>query len=107
MSPLLRSCVLLGALLLAYLLYLLLGALVFSALERPVEEDLHSELLALKAQLLQLSCINASELEDFLEKVLKANRYGVSVLRNASINSNWDLASSLFFSNTLVTTVGA
>uniref|UniRef100_A0A3B4C8F9 Potassium channel domain-containing protein n=2 Tax=Pygocentrus nattereri TaxID=42514 RepID=A0A3B4C8F9_PYGNA len=106
MSTVLRSCLLLGGLVLAYVVYLLLGALVFSAIERPVEEDLHSELSALKAEILQLSCINASTLEDFLEKVLRANKYGVSALRNASVSSNWDLASSLFFANTLVTTVG-
>ncbi|XP_022535170.2 potassium channel subfamily K member 6 [Astyanax mexicanus] len=106
MSPFLRSFLLLGGLVLAYVVYLLLGALVFSAIERPVEDSLHSELSSLKAQILQLSCINASTLEDFLEKVLRANKYGVSVLRNVSVGSNWDLASSLFFANTLVTTVG-
>ncbi|XP_066540541.1 potassium channel subfamily K member 6 [Hoplias malabaricus] len=106
MSSFLRSCLLLGGLLLSYIVYLLLGALIFSAIERPVEESLHLELNTLKDEILQLSCVNASTLDDFLEKVLKANKYGVSVLRNASFVSNWDFASSLFFANTLVTTVG-
>ncbi|XP_030622519.1 potassium channel subfamily K member 6 [Chanos chanos] len=101
-----KSCLLLAGFILFYITYLLLGGLVFSAIERPVEENLKADLNTLKAQFLNQSCVNATALENFLEKVLKANKYGVSILRNASVNSNWDLASSLFFANTLVTTVG-
>ena len=61
---------------------------------------------ALKQDFLNQSCVNAASLELFLVKVLTANKYGVSVLRNSSVTSNWDLASSMFFANTLVTTVG-
>ncbi len=96
----------LSGFILAYITYLLLGALVFSAIERPVEETLKSDLSSLKAEFLNLSCINATALEVFLEKVLRANKYGVSVLENATLRTNWDLASSLFFANTMVTTVG-
>uniref|UniRef100_A0A672R9W1 Potassium channel, subfamily K, member 6 n=1 Tax=Sinocyclocheilus grahami TaxID=75366 RepID=A0A672R9W1_SINGR len=106
MSTAFRSCFVLIGFILAYITYLLLGALVFSAIERPVEETLKSDLNSLKAELLNLSCINATALETFLEKVLQANKYGVSVLENATARTNWDLASSLFFANTMVTTVG-
>ncbi|XP_026870296.1 potassium channel subfamily K member 6 isoform X2 [Electrophorus electricus] len=107
MSIVLKSSCLLVTLIFLYLTYLLLGALVFSAIERPVEESLKTELNSLKAELLNnLTCINATILENFLVRVLRANKYGVSVLHNISTNSNWDLASSLFFANTLVTTVG-
>uniref|UniRef100_A0A671LTM3 Potassium channel subfamily K member 6-like n=1 Tax=Sinocyclocheilus anshuiensis TaxID=1608454 RepID=A0A671LTM3_9TELE len=106
MSTAFRSCFVLIGFILAYITYLLLGALVFSAIERPVEETLKSDLNSLKAELLNLSCINATALETFLEKVLQANKYGVSVLENATVRTNWDLASSLFFANTMVTTVG-
>ncbi|XP_068569141.1 potassium channel subfamily K member 6 isoform X2 [Cebidichthys violaceus] len=61
---------------------------------------------ALKHEFLNQSCVNAASLERFLLKVLTANKYGVSVLKNSSAASNWDLASSMFFANTLVTTVG-
>lgn len=106
MSPALRSCFVLVGFITSYVCYLILGALVFSAIERPVEESLKSDLKSLKAEFLNLSCINASALETFLETVLKANKHGVSVLQNASLRTNWDLASSLFFASTMVTTVG-
>lgn len=99
-----RSCYVLGGVILAYFVYLLLGALAFSAFEQPAEAALKSDLSSLKAEFLNLSCINATALEFFLEKVLRANKYGVSVLENA--RTNWDWASSLFFANTIVTTVG-
>ncbi|XP_029922209.1 potassium channel subfamily K member 6 [Myripristis murdjan] len=101
-----RSWLLLTGFILFYVIYLLLGALVFSSIERPVEDRLKSDMEALKQGFLNQSCVNATALEQFLRKVLTANKYGVSVLRNSSTSSNWDLASSMFFANTLVTTVG-
>ncbi|KAG8448741.1 hypothetical protein GDO86_015708 [Hymenochirus boettgeri] len=91
----------------AYVTYLLLGALVVSVIESPYEADLREELRHLKRVFLNESpCVNVSSLEAFLEKVISANKYGVSVLHNSSNDSKWDLASSLFFASTLVTTVG-
>ncbi|XP_056139953.1 potassium channel subfamily K member 6 [Lampris incognitus] len=101
-----KSWLLLTGFVLFYVIYLLLGALVFSSLERPVEEKLRNDVRALKQAFLNLSCVDAAALEEFLLKVLTSNEYGVSILRNSSVNSNWDLASSMFFANTLVTTVG-
>lgn len=103
-----NRCALLGLCLLGYLSYLLLGALLVSSIERPYESRLRAELRDLKAAFLGASpCLNESALERFLERVLSANRYGVSVLRNGSAGaSNWDFASAFFFSSTLVTTVG-
>lgn len=101
-----RSWLLLTGFVLFYIIYLLFGALVFSSIERPVEEQLRRDMDALRRDFLNRSCVNATALEAFLSKVLRANKYGVSVLRNASSASSWDLASSMFFANTLVTTVG-
>ncbi|CAM2110478.1 unnamed protein product [Caretta caretta] len=103
-----NRCAVLGLCLLGYAGYLLLGALLVSAIERPYESRLRAELRSLKAAFLRASpCLNESALERFLERVLSANRYGVSVLRNGSAGaSSWDFASAFFFSSTLVTTVG-
>ncbi|XP_029026294.1 potassium channel subfamily K member 6 [Betta splendens] len=101
-----KSWLLLAGFVLFYVVYLLFGALVFSSIERPVEDELRRDVEALKRDFLNQSCVSAAALELFLAKVLAANKHGVSVLRNASLSSNWDLASSMFFANTLVTTVG-
>lgn len=101
-----KSWLLITGFILFYVIYLLFGALVFSSIERPVEDELRRDLEALKQEFLNQSCVSAASLELFLVQVLTANKYGVSVLRNSSATSSWDLASSMFFANTLVTTVG-
>lgn len=101
-----RSWLLLSGFLLFYVIYLLFGALVFSSIERPVEERLRHDMQVLTQEFLNRSCVNAASLELFLLKVLRANKYGVSVIGNSSGATNWDLTSSMFFANTLVTTVG-
>lgn len=101
-----KSWLLLTGFVLFYIIYLMFGALVFSSIERPVEDKLRREVAALMQEFLNQSCVNSTSLEQFLVKVLMANKYGVSILKNASTNQNWDLASSMFFANTLVTTVG-
>ncbi|XP_001367173.2 potassium channel subfamily K member 6 [Monodelphis domestica] len=101
-----RGALLVLALLL-YLGYLLLGALVVSAIERPHESRLRAQLRALKGELLERSpCLDDPTLESFLKSVLEAGRHGVSALHNASAPSSWDFASALFFSSTLISTVG-
>lgn len=101
-----RSWLLLTGSIVFYIIYLLFGGLVFSSIERPVEEKLLHDLEALKQEILNQSCVNAASLDRLLVKVLMANKYGVSVFRNSSAPSNWDLVSSMFFANTLVTTIG-
>lgn len=91
-----------------YVTFLLLGTLIVSTIERPYEARLRDEMRLLRAQFANASkgCLDDVALENFLVQVLDANKYGVSVLRNASVSSNWDFASSFFFTSTLVTTVG-
>ncbi|XP_060712135.1 potassium channel subfamily K member 1-like [Hemiscyllium ocellatum] len=89
-----------------YLSYLLLGAVIVSLIERPYERSLRNQLRSLKSGLLNdTPCLAESDLDDFLERALEAHRYGVSVLTNSS-QTNWDFASAFFFVSTLVTTVG-
>ncbi|XP_067316951.1 potassium channel subfamily K member 6-like [Anolis sagrei] len=104
-----RGCAVLACLGLGYAGYLLLGALVISAVERPVESRLRAELRAQKAAFLaQSPCLGEEALERFLAALLAANRHGVTLPRNGSnaAASNWDFASAFFFSSTLITTVG-
>ncbi|XP_003968759.2 potassium channel subfamily K member 6 [Takifugu rubripes] len=101
-----KSWLLLTGCVVFYVIYLLFGALVFSTIERPMEEKLLQELEVLKQEFLNESCASPASLERLLVKALAASRSGVSVLGNSSSPSNWDLASSMFFANTLVTTVG-
>ncbi|CAG12721.1 unnamed protein product, partial [Tetraodon nigroviridis] len=101
-----KSWLLLTGCVVFYVIYLLFGALVFSAIERPMEEKLLRELELLKQEFLNQSCASAASLERLLLKALAASRSGVSVLRNSSAPSSWDLTSSMFFANTLVTTIG-
>ncbi|XP_076014679.1 potassium channel subfamily K member 6 [Genypterus blacodes] len=101
-----RSWLLLTGFIVFYIVYLLFGALVFSSIERPVEDELRRDVAELRLQFLNRSCVSAEALDQFLVQVLLANKYGVSVLQNGSSERNWDLASAMFFANTLVTTVG-
>lgn len=106
-----RGALLAGALA-SYAAYLGLGALLVGRLERPHEARLRAELKMQREQLLRGSpCLAAPALDAFLERVLAAGRLGRAALANASGPANtsdpsWDFASALFFTSTLVTTVG-
>ncbi|KTG04543.1 hypothetical protein cypCar_00000702 [Cyprinus carpio] len=92
-------------LVLAYVLYLIFGALVFSAVELPYEEQLRQELRTVKQQFLNDNeCVSEGRLEEFLTRALEASNYGVSVLDNATDNWNWDFTSALFFASTVLST---
>ena len=90
----------------AYMVYLLIGASIFSAIELPYEQELRQELLAARRDFLSNNtCVSDARLDELLARALQANNYGVSVLRNDN-SDNWDFVSSLFFSSTVLTTTG-
>lgn len=94
-------------LLVAYLLYLVFGAFVFSRVELPYEQELRQHLSATKERFLRENeCLSADRLEEFLHKALEASNYGVSVLNNNLTNWNWDFTSALFFASTVLSTTG-
>uniref|UniRef100_A0A8C5MH32 Potassium channel subfamily K member 1 n=1 Tax=Leptobrachium leishanense TaxID=445787 RepID=A0A8C5MH32_9ANUR len=96
-----------GILISVYLLFLVLGAVVFMAVEQPNEQTLRRDLLELKRQFLQqYPCLPEDRLEALLSKVLIASDYGVSVLNNVTGHWNWDYTSSLFFVTTVLSTTG-
>lgn len=91
-----------------YVLYLLIGAGIFSAIELPYENELRQELKAARRDFLSNNtCVSDQHLEELLVRALQANNYGVSFLGNDSNDvRNWDFVSSLFFTSTVLTTTG-
>ncbi|XP_027886433.1 potassium channel subfamily K member 4 isoform X1 [Xiphophorus couchianus] len=92
------------------LLYLVMGALVFRALEAPLEEKEHAVLMdQTRGFLFNNSCIDLYALNDYVQKVLEAVGAGVdaeAAILNKTFATNWDVASALFFSGTIMTTIG-
>lgn len=89
-----------------YILYLIIGAGIFSAIELPYEDELRRELRAAREDFLSNNtCVSDARLEELLARALEASNYGVSVLGNDT-QRNWDFVSSLFFTSTVLTTTG-
>ncbi|XP_061766395.1 potassium channel subfamily K member 1b isoform X2 [Nerophis ophidion] len=90
-----------------YILFLIFGAVVFSSVELPYEDELRQNLRAMKTQFLRdHECLSEDSLERFLKEALDASNYGVSILNNTSANWNWDFTSALFFASTVLSTTG-
>ncbi|XP_036416315.1 potassium channel subfamily K member 2-like [Colossoma macropomum] len=89
-------------------LYLIVGATVFKALEQPHESSHKLAILSQKLQfLIDHPCVNVTELEDLVKQVMLAIRAGVNPSGNSSNQTSlWDLSSSFFFAGTVITTIG-
>ncbi|XP_069016465.1 potassium channel subfamily K member 1-like [Embiotoca jacksoni] len=93
-------------LIVVYILYLIIGAGIFSSIELPYEDELRQELRAARLDFLSNNtCVSDERLEELLARALRASNYGVSVLGNDT-DRNWDFVSSLFFTSTVLTTTG-
>ncbi|XP_048105692.1 potassium channel subfamily K member 2-like [Alosa alosa] len=88
-------------------LYLIMGATVFRALEQPHESSQKLAILMEKLDfLVQHPCVNSSQLED----LVKVSKWWVAIIVNyrrlLNQTSLWDLSSSFFFAGTVITTIG-
>ncbi|MBN3282520.1 KCNK2 protein, partial [Polyodon spathula] len=97
-----------SAIFLLVVLYLIIGATVFKALEQPHESLQKLAILDGKLEFLSShSCVNSTELEDLVQQVVAAIRAGVNPSGNYSNQTSiWDLSSSFFFAGTVITTIG-
>uniref|UniRef100_A0A3Q3KA32 Potassium channel domain-containing protein n=1 Tax=Monopterus albus TaxID=43700 RepID=A0A3Q3KA32_MONAL len=95
-------------LVLCYLLFILLGGLVFTAMEKPVEEELRAEVEELRRSFLQENpCVPESRLSELLGKALSAHHADVAVLKADADERRYDFTSSLYFVIVTLTTMGS
>ncbi|KAK1150828.1 potassium channel subfamily K member 4-like [Acipenser oxyrinchus oxyrinchus] len=91
------------------LLYLVGGALVFQALEKPRETQQHGDIAHKKALLeaVVLMCVSLSPCLSVCQDVVEAVGSGVDPVSNSTnFTSRWDLPTAFFFSGTIITTIG-
>ncbi|XP_033507625.2 potassium channel, subfamily K, member 7 [Epinephelus lanceolatus] len=97
-----------ACLLLCYLLFVLLGGLVFTAVEKPVEEELRAEVEELRRSFLRENpCVDESRLSQLLVKALSAHHSDVAVLKADGEERRYDFTSSLYFVIVTLTTMGS
>uniref|UniRef100_A0A1I8Q5I6 Potassium channel domain-containing protein n=1 Tax=Stomoxys calcitrans TaxID=35570 RepID=A0A1I8Q5I6_STOCA len=90
-----------------YIAYLVTGSLLFQDIEHPVELEERATILARRNQFqVKYPQVKDEDLEEFLKAVITANDRGISPLRNATNEMNWSFGQALFFSSTVITTIG-
>ncbi|XP_059483070.1 potassium channel subfamily K member 6-like isoform X2 [Neocloeon triangulifer] len=95
------------ALLTAYAAYLAVGAAVFSAIESPIEAKYVDILRTARKEFLNaFPQVTDEALEELLQLVVTAGNRGVYATRNATGEPNWSFGQSVFFSTTVITTIG-
>ncbi|XP_078239080.1 potassium channel subfamily K member 2 isoform X3 [Pogona vitticeps] len=92
---------------LVVVLYLIIGATVFKALEQPHETNQRTTIVFQKQMFVaQHACVNDTELEELIQQVVAAINAGVNPKGNTPNQvSHWDLGSSFFFAGTVITTI--
>lgn len=109
-----------------YVFYLVAGSLVFMVLEgdqepvgveRSSDEDqgeIETEAgnnqqvleVLVESFVKEHPCVSDDSLEAFIQQVIAAHERGVSAVRNVTMEPTWSFGQSLFFSATVITTIG-
>uniref|UniRef100_A0A1A9WNG5 Potassium channel domain-containing protein n=1 Tax=Glossina brevipalpis TaxID=37001 RepID=A0A1A9WNG5_9MUSC len=90
-----------------YFAYLIMGAVTIHIIEVPTEKNKRREIYELRDNFLEMyPQILDNDLEDFLAAVIQANNVGISPLRNASKDLNWNFGQAILFTTSVVTTIG-
>lgn len=91
-----------------YTLYLFIGAAIFSSIEYANEKEIIDNLKSKRQDFLQKHspCLNDSDLEQFIWKIIEANNRGISAIENLTVEPNWSFGQAVFFSGTVLTTIG-
>ncbi|NXF40919.1 KCNKG protein, partial [Nyctibius bracteatus] len=93
-------------LILGYLFYLLLGAMVLQLLEKQAETHFWDQFQLEKLKFLQnYTYLDRQALEQFVQVLMEAWEKGVNPEGNSTNLSNWDFSNSFFFAGTVVTTI--
>ncbi|XP_039288120.1 potassium channel subfamily K member 1 isoform X1 [Nilaparvata lugens] len=90
-----------------YVVYLAAGGVIFASLESPIERQTMENLIHAKRAFLNRNpCVTDEDLESLIVEVVTASNRGVSAMGNVTSEPNWSFGQSLFFSSTVVTTIG-
>lgn len=91
-----------------YLFYLFFGAAIFSFFEYSNEKQIINDLKSKRSDFLEnhKQCLNDTDLEEFIIKILEANNRGISAITNLTVEPNWSFGQAVFFSGTVLTTIG-
>ncbi|XP_032638234.1 LOW QUALITY PROTEIN: potassium channel, subfamily K, member 16-like [Chelonoidis abingdonii] len=98
-----------GLLVVSYTIYLLLGAIVFRALEKNAELEQKRAVIQMKEAFLQnFAHLTVADVEQFVKNLTAAVQRGIYPVGNESQTevSNWDLSNSFFFVGAMVSTIG-
>ncbi|XP_065449893.1 potassium channel subfamily K member 16-like isoform X3 [Chrysemys picta bellii] len=98
-----------GLLVISYATYLLLGAIVFWALEKNTEIEQKRAVIQMKEAFLQnFAHLTVADVEQFVKNLTDAVQRGVYPVGNESQTevSNWDFSNSFFFVGAVVSTIG-